>query len=1115
MIDSGASGNFISTSTVSRLEIATQPKKNGYELMAVDGSALPGVTEETVPLSLVTQRHREDIILDVVEMANHHIVLGMPWLRQHNPVIDWKTRVLRFEQCDCVVDTHPTHRQRSMVDEKQSLNMTREAPSVPTSKKESSENETDSTGTCPVGRKGHEVRVVEGSHAPSDIPEQYTNWKRLFQDEENANALPRHQPWDHEIRLEPGKQPTFGPIYALSEKELKTLREYLDENLARGFIRKSESPAGYPILFAPKKDGSLRLCVDYRKLNDITVKNRYPLPNIEELQDRLAQANWFSKIDLKGAYNLIRMKEGEEWKTAFRTRYGHYEYMVMPFGLTNAPATCQMMINDTLREHLDKTVVAYLDDILIYTTGTLQEHVHDVQQVLTKLQARNLKANPKKCEFHTKETEFLGFIIGVDGIRIDPSKIAAIKEWPTPTCVKDIQSFLGLTNYNRKFVESYSEKALPLVDLTRKDTPFKWDSGQKKAFELLKQSCIEGPTLRMFDSRKPVHIETDASDRAIGACLTQEHEGKRHPVAYYSRKMTPAEQNYDIHDKELLAIVAALQHWRVYAEGAPSLTILTDHKNLLHFTTTKVLNRRQVRWSELLGQYKFKILYTPGKDNGRADALSRRSDYMEGKEAVQHSILKTNRDGSLSASTHEFNAVLRIMNDHDEEFPIEHGKYQVPDDQQDQCIRQHHDDPTIGHPGVTKTMELIQRNFTFLHMKQKVTTYIKRCRSCQTNKSARHAKYGEIQFAEPPGQPWEEVTMDFITKLPSSRSPVDQNVYDSIVVIVDRLTKYSHFVPCNESMTAEQLAHIVLDRLIRYHGIPKSFITDRDKLFTSNYWKTLVAAMGIKHKLSTAYHPQTDGQTERMNQTLEVYLRHYVNMAQNNWVELLPMAQLALNQNVSATTGVSPFYANYGKHPNLFMEPKSHPMADKAIKATRSFQDIHTQLRERISYVQNQLKESRKKSKPDPQLKKGDKVYLLTKNLKTRRATKKLDQVKVGPFLISEVRGPVNYKLQLPDDARIHPVFHISLLEPADPETPLQTSFHFQVEEDDEFEVEKILKQDGQQYLVKWKGYPPSENTWEPKEHLMNCQMLLRHFHRNQESRTQTTNRNCHPEHSR
>ena len=1099
MIDSGASGNFISTSTVNRFGLATQSKEHGYELVAVDGSALPGVSEETVPLQLVTQRHHEDIIFDVVEMANHHIVLGMPWLRQHNPTIDWKSRMLRFQECDCVVDSRPAHRQRSVADERKGQTKARTACVAATSTKASSrQHDTGSAGTDLGGQTGHEARVIEGSHVPSDIPEQYSKWKRLFQEEENANALPRHQPWDHEIRLEPGKQPTFGPIYALSEKELKTLREYLDENLARGFIRKSESPAGYPILFALKKDGSLRLCVDYRKINDITIKNRYPLPNIEELQDRLSKAKWFSKIDLKGAYNLIRMKEGEEWKTAFRTRYGHYEYLVMPFGLTNAPATCQMMINDTLREYLDRTVVAYLDDILIYTDGNLEQHVKDVQQVLTKLQERRLKANPKKCEFHVKETEFLGFIIGVDGIRIDPAKITSIKEWPTPKNLKEVQSFLGLANYNRKFISGYSQTALPLVELTKQDTPFIWKERQQKAFEALKQACIDGPTLRMFDSGKLVHIETDASDRAIGACLTQDHEGKRHPVAYYSRKMTPAEQNYDIHDKELLAIVAALQHWRVYAEGAPSLTILTDHKNLLTFTTTKVLNRRQVRWSELLGQYKFKIQYTPGKDNGRADALSRRIDYMEGKEAIVHSILQTNKDGTLSARTHEFNAVLRIMKDDEEEFPISHDKYQVPEKHQEQCIRDHHDDPIHGHPGITKTIEIIRRNFAFPQMKAKVTAYVQKCRSCQMNKSSRHAKYGEIQFVDPPLQPWDEVTMDFITGLRSlnsaGRSKLCQQ-YDSILVMVDRLTKYTHFIPCMKSITAEELAHLVLDRLIRYHGIPKSFITDRDKLFTSNYWKTLVSVMGIKHKLSTAYHPQTDGQTERANQTLEAYLRHYVSYAQDNWVLYLPMAQLALNNQISATTGVSPFYANFGKHPNLFMEPRlQHPNADKAMITSDALKKLHEQLRQKILSSQDGLRNSRQKSKPDPQLKEGDKVYLLTKNLRSQRTTRKLDHVKVGPFLISEVRGPVNYKLQLPDDAKIHPVFHISLLEPADPETPLQTTFHFQTEENDEFEVEEILEQRGQRYLVKWKGYPHSDNTWEPRQNLKNCATLLRRF---------------------
>jgi hypothetical protein len=235
----------------------------------------------------------------------------------------------------------------------------------------------------------------------------------------------------------------------------------------------------------------------------------------------------------------------------------------------------------------------------------------------------------------------------------------------------------------------------------------------------------------MFNPTHPLHIETDASDRATGACCTQDFDGKRHPIAYYSRKMTPAEENYDIHDKELLAVVSALQHWRIYCESAPKLTIYTDHKNLLHFTTTKQLNRRQTRWSELLGQYKFEIKYTPGKENGRADALSRRSDYMEGHEPVSHSILKVNKDGTLSANPQEFNAVLRVLTDETEQFPIEHGKYHVPANKEQQCIQDHHDGPTEGHPGIARTLERIQRNFSFPGMREKVIKYIKKCDSCQ------------------------------------------------------------------------------------------------------------------------------------------------------------------------------------------------------------------------------------------------------------------------------------------------------------------------------------------------------------------------------------------------
>ena len=396
-------------------------------------------------------------------------------------------------------------------------------------------------------------------------------------------------------------------------------------------------------------------------------------------------------------------------------------------------------------------------------------------------------------------------------------------------------------------------------------------------------------------------------------------------------------------------------------------------------------------------------------------------------------------------------------------------------------------------------------------MRRKVSEYIKRCNDCNRNKASRHAKYGNLQFREPPKKPWDEVTMDFIVKLPKSADPVTGHEYDSILVMVDRLTKYSHFIPCSETITAPQLGCLILDRLVRYHGIPSVFITDRDKLFTSNYWKTLVAAIGIKHKLSTAFHPQTDGQTERMNQSLEAYLRHYINETQSDWVEKLPMAQVALNNNVSETTQETPFFANFGKNPNLFMEPQQGPLTEKALVTATGLKAVHDTVKDNITRSHDALIKSRHKdSKTGPLLQTGDKVYLLTKNLKTRKRSKKLDHVKVGPFLIAEKRSNLNYRLKLPKDARIHPVFHISLLEPADPNATLQTTFHFEAQEDEEFEVEEILKKQGQRYLVNWKGYPEEDNTWEPKKNLKNCQKLLQQFHQGSRHRAQEDSRNRH-----
>jgi transposase InsO family protein len=498
----------------------------------------------------------------------------------------------------------------------------------------------------------------------------------------------------------------------------------------------------------------------------------------------------------------------------------------------------------------------------------------------------------------------------------------------------------------------------------------------------------------------------------------------------------------------------------------------------------------------MLSQYKFKILYTLGKENGRADALSRRHDLAGEKTIDKFAILRKNSDGSLGPSQ-QLNLTMVVQGEH-------HIPSQVPEELQEEVISSHHDDPLHGHPGITRTVELIKRYYEFPNMRDKVSKFIKNCVNCQQNKHSTHAKYGEAQAMEPPTAPWTNITMDFVTQLPISKDPVTGYSYDSIFVVVDRFTKYAEMIPFRHSYTAEQLAHVFKDRIIRYHGIPESIISDRDKLFTSNYWTTLLAAIGTKKKLSTAYHPQTDGQTERVNQTMETYLRIYCNQQQDNWCSLLPMAQIAYNNKLSEATGYSPFFANHGRQPNLFTRSlDSNIQTESAITSVEALKEVHQKSLDNIAKAQSRsISYVNKKRKTAPLLKEGDKVYLLTKNLRTRRPTKKLDKVKVGPFFISKQISPVNYRLALPKDAKIHPVFHISLLEPADPRTPIQKDFHYQADGQDEWEVEKIITHRGKgqraEYLVKWLGYPDSENTWEPTTHLTNCQQLLRQYREHQ-----------------
>jgi len=420
-----------------------------------------------------------------------------------------------------------------------------------------------------------------------------------------------------EIKLVPGTQPIHKTPYRMAPKEQVELKRQLDDLLAKGFIRPSKLPWAFPMLFVEKKDGTKRLCVDYRDLNRVTIKNKYPLPRIDVLFEQLQGAKVFSKIDLNSGYHQLRIREEDIEKTTFSTRYGHYEYIVMSFGLTNAPAVFMEAMNRMLHEYLDDFVVVFLDDILIYSKSE-EEHERHLRLVLDALRKNQFYAKLKKCAFWLSEVAFLGHVINQHGISVDPKNVASVVSWQRPTTVTEIRSFLGLAGYYRRFVQDFSCIAKPLTRLTEKGVPFVWNNDCDTSFQTLKDKLVNAPILALPESGKRFTVYTDASRVGLGCVLMQ--DGK--VIAYGSRQLKKHERNYPTHDLELAAVVFALKSWRHYLYGE-SCDIYTDHKSLKYIFTQKELNLRQRRWLELIKDYDLTIQYHPGKVNVVADALSR------------------------------------------------------------------------------------------------------------------------------------------------------------------------------------------------------------------------------------------------------------------------------------------------------------------------------------------------------------------------------------------------------------------------------------------------------------------------------------------------------------
>ncbi|GJP60385.1 hypothetical protein CLOP_g17596 [Closterium sp. NIES-67] len=731
-----------------------------------------------------------------------------------------------------------------------------------------------------------------------DLADLIRKYPEIFPNDLPA-GLPPSRPEDHRIEQEPGAQPTVQQQFRLSQPELEELQQQLDYLLTKGFIRPSTSPYAAPILFTPKKDGGFRMCIDYRALNRITIKSRYPIPRADDLLDQLRGAKFFLKIDLQGGYHQIRVAAEDCHKTAFQTRYGSYEYLVMPFGLTNAPSTFQMTMNGVFRELLDKCVIIYLDDILIYSRSR-EQHLKDLDAVFTLTHKNRLITKGSKCNILKQELEFLGHVVSTEGVKIDPKKIKTIYEWKPPTDLKELQSFLGFVNYVRRFIPNMAGLSAPLTDRLKDHDCFWWGEKQQAAFDQLKVALTSPPVLRISDPDRPYEVITDANDIAIGAILLQDFGDGLQPVAYESRKLQGAEKNYIVHDKEMLAMVHAFKTWRCYLTGA-DVAVRTDHKSLQYLRAQPNLNPRQIRWLDFLeSNFHYTITYKRGANN-IADALTRPTAHTAAILIAQTNPLLAGLfnhgykiDPFFRSAIHQQHttAMGHYFNKRDTSRIWVRGY----DLLRTLLIQESHDNPTSRHFGVDKTTKTLQRNYYWPNMADDVREYVSSSTACQIMKSSHQRAAGLLQPLDPPERPWQHITMDYMTGLPAGPSG-----NDAILVVVDRLTKMAHFIACQQTITAEQTTQLFIANIIRLHRLPTAIISDRDPKFTSDFWRHLWDQFGTKLQFSSAYHPQTDGQTERVNQTMEQLIRTTCTDPQT-WEKSLPLLEFAYNNAPSATT---------------------------------------------------------------------------------------------------------------------------------------------------------------------------------------------------------------------
>lgn len=1050
VLDSGAASYFISESLVKELNLMDRCEQAKHPVSVRVASKAPPIPVNSfiqLPLDIkLTPKTAIQVSLPtyVVPGLQSKLYLGLPFIERYREHLDWTSLTSATLASPVSVNSEKNDSSpedpTAIID---AITFAREAKNNDIFLCSLETTEQSSTVSLDAASINSDT-ATERNASPMWEQIIIKEFSDVITDSE-PTGLPPSRSINHRIKLIPGTSPTNRQQYRLSNEEKTELNSQVQKLLKQGFIRDSVSPYNSPVLFVKKKDGTLRMCVDFRLLNQHTIRDRFPIPLVDDILSQIGNAKIFSKLDLVSGFHQLRIHEADTEKTAFSTNWGHYEYLVMPFGLTNAPSSFQRLMNGILQPFLGRGVVVYMDDILVYT-DTLEDHAHLLRAVLKTLRTNQLQCNLTKCEMFRSRIKFLGHELSHLGIQMEGAKVQTMLNWPSIQNNKEAQRFLGLANYYRRFIQNYSRMVAPMIKYAA-DTKktITWSEDCENAFNNLKQALSSSPVLvnpTLSDGNHLV-LCTDASTNHLGYVLELHHnqKGLLGVIGYGSKTLTGSQLNYDTRTKEFLGLVEGIRYWEHILKGVPHFTILTDHQSLTYYhkPDTPLKNERINRWLSYLSQFSFTIKYLKGKSNVVADALSRveelslmeiQTDLETNPNLKQKIIAAYPQDPSFSTiyNTLKDNLpVPKAIKNHISHFEINHEGLLLfstnKDDIQRTCIplpcrndliHNSHDLPTAGHLGLLRCYLNLQRLFYWPNMFRHIKKYISSCVTCQKSKPSTKLTQGLLKPLPVPSARFKSISMDFLSGI-----PLTARKNDMVMVIVDRFSKRCKLVACSKHLTGEEAAKLFLEHYFVNFGLPSSLVSDKDVRFLGSFWKTIWATLGTSLLFTTTSHPATDGQSERQMRILNQMVRATCSQNISNWDLILAPIEFAYNSTVHASTGKAPFEIDLGEIPD---SPTYHSswhstktkFNDNADQLVKHFQAVIAQTKDNLIQAQQSQEEQHNRRRRTADYNVGDWVLIHREAWGVHSRYSKFHPYYIGPYQLVKKLNENAFEVALP-----------------------------------------------------------------------------------------------------